>query len=103
MGSVDASRSSASNPGWRFEIGRLVVEYCLLYGLGWVWLGWVTLRVLTCAIDASRFFGSNDHNGGLIEFFNRGRYQFQAGQYIYIYSSLGRHGLQYIYIAQLIM
>eukprot|EP00978_Attheya_sp_CCMP212_P039564 scaffold207016_cov30-Attheya_sp.AAC.1 len=36
MGSVDASRSCASNPGQRFGIGRLVVElaytsYCMLH------------------------------------------------------------------------
>jgi hypothetical protein len=30
MGSVDASRSCASNPGRRFGIGRLIVEVCIV-------------------------------------------------------------------------
>jgi hypothetical protein len=64
MGSVDASRSYALNPGRRFGIGGLVVEvgyasYCRSY-VAWTTLvvGRVTFRVPMCAIDASHSCGS---------------------------------------------
>eukprot|EP00978_Attheya_sp_CCMP212_P036289 scaffold163249_cov51-Attheya_sp.AAC.2 len=60
MGSVDASRSCASNPGRRFGIGRLVVEECIVLYVACCMdhscgrLGRVTLRVPMCAIDSMR-------------------------------------------------
>ena len=69
MGSVDASRSCATNPVRHFGIGRLVVEvayalYCILHG-PFLWsVVSLTLRVPMCAIDASRSFGLNA--GGFI-------------------------------------
>eukprot|EP00978_Attheya_sp_CCMP212_P040536 scaffold222096_cov29-Attheya_sp.AAC.1 len=62
MGSVDASRSCALNPGRHFVIGRRVVEVrFVLYAVARTTLvvGCVTLRVPMCAIDASRSCGSN--------------------------------------------